>query len=193
MIEKLIPNCGCTAASIDKHQVEPGDSSRVELIFGSHNDRGKVEKFAQVISNAKGRVPALTFSSYVVADSVAIGPLEATPRFLNLDEAMPKKTGDGWISHVTLRNNGTVPITVTTVDKPDHMIVTDGFGGTLGPGEKAEVTVRFESELPTQAFSKSLTFLVSDGAGQRLTLPVFKKQGADTSKVGKNSQTGAGG
>jgi hypothetical protein len=193
MIEKLIPNCGCTEAPIEKHRVEPGDSTRVELIFGSHNYRGVVEKFAQVISNAKGRVPALTFSSFVVADSEAVGPLEATPRFFNLDETMPEETGDGWVSRFTLKNNGKAPIIVETLDRPDRMIATDGFDGALGPGEKTEITLRFDAELPSQVFSKSVTFLVSDESQGRLTVPVFKRQGEDTSQTEENSQTGAGG
>lgn len=192
-IDKLIPNCGCTQASIDKHNVKPGDSSRVELIFGSHNYHHEVEKFAQVISDAQGRVPALTFQAYVVPDSESYGPLQAIPRALNLDKEMPEQTPGGWVSHVTLKNNGETPITVTTLDKPDRTVSADGFDGTLQPGQETTFTVKFEADLPTQTFSKSLTFLVSGDAQERLTIPIFKKEGGGTSPTQRNSQTGADG
>lgn len=192
-IDKLIPNCGCTQASIDKHDVKPGDSSRVELIFGSHNYHHEVEKFAQVVSDANGRVPALTFQAYVVPDSESYGPLQAFPRALNLDKAMPEQTPQGWVSHVMLRNNGKTPITVATLDKPDQTVATSGFDGTLKPGEQADVTVRFESDLPAQTFSKSMTFLVGGDTQQRLTVPIFKKEGDGASNTQGNSQAGSDG
>jgi hypothetical protein len=192
MIDKLIPNCGCTQAPIDKTSIEPGDSTRVELIFGSHNYRGDVEKFAQILSNAQGRAPALTFSAYAVADSESMGPLEATPRRINLDEKMAEEAGGGWVSRFTLKNNGKSPVTVETLDKPDRLVATDGFNGTLGPGETAEVTLRFEAGLPSQTFSKSLTFLVSDPAQGRLTVPVFKKGGPESSQPQEKATPGSG-
>jgi hypothetical protein len=192
LIDKLIPNCGCTQAPIDKKEIGPGDSARVELIFGSHNYRGDVEKFAQIISNAQGRAPALTFSAFVVADSVSMGPLEATPRLINLDETMAEEAGGGWVSRFMLKNNGKSPVTVETLDKPDRLVATDGFDGALGPGETTEVTLRFEAGLPSQVFSKSLTFLVSDPAQARLTVPVFKKGGPESSRPEGKATTGSG-
>lgn len=189
-IDKLIPNCGCTQASIGKHSLEPGDSSRVELIFGSHNYHHQVEKFAQVVSNARGRVPALTFEAYVVADSETVGPLEAIPRALDFGKLPPEKDGSSWVSRFTLVNHGKAPVTVTTIDKPDQVIATDGFNGTLQPGEKTEVTVRFNVDVQAEPFSKSLTFKVSGDTEERLTVPIFKYKDTSTSQVEENAQAG---
>jgi len=176
-IDKLIPNCGCTQASISKNEVAPGDSSRVELIFGSHNYHHEVEKFAQVVADAKGRIPALTFQAYVVPDSEYSGPLVASPRALDVDKIAPEETAEGWVSRFTLHNKGKSPITITTLETPDQVVSTSGYNGTLQPGEKVEVTVHFTSGVPVEKFSKSLTFKVSGLSPDRLTVPIFRMTG----------------
>ena len=192
MIDKLIPNCGCTEAPLEKNRVEPGDSSRVELVFGSSTYQGEIKKFAQIVSNAQGRAPALTFTANVVTDSDAVGPLVATPCRLNLNEDQPEADGDGWVARFTLKNSGDIPISVTTLDKPDRTIETDGFDGILGPGEGREVTLRFNAGMPDQFFSKSLTFLAAGPVQQRLTVPIFKKKPPVSTQAKQNTKVGGG-
>lgn len=176
IIKDIITNCGCAEAPIEKKQVDPGDSTRVELIFGTANYERWVKKFAQILSNAEGRVPALTIRAYVIADSEDTGPIVAAPRAINLDQEQPGATESGeWISSIRLRNNGDSPIDLTTIDRPDRDVMIDGFDRTLGPGEEHEITLRFSADLPDQMFSRSVTFGVSDSTQARLTVPIFKK------------------
>ena len=73
------------------------------------------------------------------------------------------------------------------------MIVTDGFNGTLQPGQKTEVTVRFDTDVQAEPFSKSLTFKVSGDSEERLTVPIFKFKDTSTSQVEGNSRAGTDG
>jgi hypothetical protein len=177
VIDDVIPNCSCSEAPIEKKNVEPGDSTRIELIFGSSTYDGHVSKFAQVKCNGKGRVPALTFIANVIPDSESIGPIVAEPRRINLNgDKTRSAVAKDLATAVTLTNTGEDPVDLTMIDKPDRDVTVDDFSGTLAPGESHTLNVRFTKALPELTFSRSITFAVSDSTQARLTVPVFKKR-----------------
>jgi hypothetical protein len=175
-ITKLIPNCGCTEAPLERHQAVPGDSIRAEIAFGSGLFHGPVRKFIQVESNAAGRVPALTFTAVVVTDSEKTGSLVVTPRAVNLDEMHPDSTGTGWRTDVSLRNGSRFPMEISMISRPDRQVLSEDISGRLAPGEERKISLRFEPELPKQVFSKSVTFEATGSDTVRITVPVFKKR-----------------
>jgi hypothetical protein len=177
VIEDIIPNCSCTEAPIEKKSVEPGDSTRIELIFASFDYHGDVSKFAQIKCNANGRVPALTFMSNVKPDSESMGPLAVTPRRINLNDekTKAKAVADGMVG-LTLTNTSKKPVEIKMVDKPDRAVIVDDYRGTLEPGAKHMLNVRFTDDWPGQTFSRSITFELSGAFDGRLTVPVFKKE-----------------
>jgi hypothetical protein len=192
VIDDVIPNCSCTEAPIEKKNVEPGDSTRIELIFGSTTYDGPVSKFAQVKCNGKGRVPALTFIANVIPDSERIGPIVAEPRRINLnDDESRSNVGENLATAITLTNTGKEPVNITMIDKPDRDIIVDDFTGTLAPGEARTLNVRFTEALPELTFSRSITFAVSDSTEARLTVPVFKKR--SWSEAGDDGQSARAG
>lgn len=174
-IRKLIPNCGCTEAPLEKKHAAPGDSIRVEIAFGSGLYHGNVEKFVQIESNAAGRVPALTYRSMVVTDSESTGPISLTPRVVNLDSQRPDSVTGGWHTAVTLRNRSQGPLAINIVDRPDRLVVCDDFSGSLGPGEERQIQLRFEPSLPKQTISKSVTFEAIGTDTTRITLPINQR------------------
>jgi hypothetical protein len=173
-IQKLVPNCGCTEAPLEKKKAAPGDSIRVEIAFGSGLFHGPVQKFIQIESNAAGRVPALTFSASVVTDSEPTGPVSLNPRTVNLDLQHPDSTANGWNAAVTLRNNSAAPLAISIIRQPDRQVVCDDFSGLIGPGEDKQIALHFEPALPQQIFSKSITFEAAGSDTVRITLPIFK-------------------
>lgn len=180
VIEDLIPNCGCTEAPLEKDHIEPGDSARAEIIFGTGVFNGVVQKYTQIKSNSTGRAPALTFRARVYPDSLMPGPIRLTPNAVRLDEMRPGKAGDGYEQTVTLTNSGAEPVSIEMIDMPFRDVHVGPFEPiSLGPGESRDLILTFESELPEQIFSRSITFAVSDTTQERITLPIFKKSAWD--------------
>ncbi|MBD3298063.1 MAG: DUF1573 domain-containing protein [candidate division Zixibacteria bacterium] len=180
VIEELVPNCGCTEAPLETDHIMPGDSARAEIIFGTGVFNGVVEKFTQIKSNSTGRAPALTFRARVFADSLLPGPIMLTPPAVRLDDLRPSRAGDGYEQAVTLTNVGAEPVSIEMIDMPYRDVRVGPFEPiSLGPGDSHELTLAFESELPEQTFSRSITFAVSDTTQQRITLPIFKKSAWD--------------
>ncbi|GAB4326304.1 MAG: hypothetical protein Kow0074_20710 [Candidatus Zixiibacteriota bacterium] len=184
VIHELIPNCGCTEAPLEKDHVAPGDSTRAEIIFGTGVFTGPVTKFTQVKANAVNRTPALTFKARVYPDSALPGPIRISPAAVRLDDARPSGSGSGYTQTVTLRNTGSSPVAIEMIDRPYADVRVQDFSPIeLGPGEAHELTLTFDKSLPTQVFSRSITFAVSDTMQERITLPIFKKKPWEDSGV----------
>ncbi len=174
-ITKLVPNCGCTEAPLEKKHAAPGDSIRVEIAFGSGLYHGFVEKFVQIESNAAGRVPALTFRSHVAADSEPTGSITMTPRSVDLGLQMADSARDGWNTVVKLRNITKSPLAINIVERPDRQVGCNDFSGRLGAGEERQILLHFEPDLPKLVISKSVTFEAIGADTTRVTLPIFQK------------------
>ena len=174
-ISKLVPNCGCTEAPLEKKHAAPGDSIRVEIAFGSGIYHGFVEKFVQIESNAAGRVPALTFRSHVVSDSEPTGSITMTPRAVDLGLQMADSARDGWNTTVKLRNITKSPLAINIVERPDRQVVCNDFSGPLGAGEERQIRLHFEPDMPRLVISKSVTFEAIGADTTRVTLPIFQK------------------
>lgn len=176
VIKELVPNCGCTEAPLEKDHVAPGDSTRVEIIFGTGVFNGPVTKFTQVKANATGRTPALTFKALVYSDTSLPGPVRLSPTAVRLDDMRPALSGNGYTQSVSLQNTGSAPVTIDLIDRPFADVKVSGIDTIeLGPGESHELMLSFDKGLPGQVFSRSITFAVSDTTQQRITLPIFKK------------------
>lgn len=173
-IDKLIPNCGCTQAPLDKQDVAPGDSARVELIFSSSTFDGPVEKFTQIVSNSTGRAPVLVFHANVLPDSMPMMPIEFTPRAISLDDMRPDKTDDGYSFLVTLKNMTGEPIGVKAVDLPDRWASVRPFDVKIAARGDYSFFVTFDDGLAAAEFYSSMTITTSDEEQTRVSLPIFK-------------------
>lgn len=174
LIEKMIPNCGCTQVPLETNKARPGDSIRVEMLFASGYFAGPLSKYTQIVSNASGRVPPLTFTAHVFADTLPGGPLRAEPPLLDLDLARPVSTDSQWTARVKVRNTTSDPLDITLVDLPDQDVRVSVSEGILAPGESREIVFHFRSDIEDQVFAKSVTLSVGGPEPTRMTIPVFK-------------------
>jgi len=174
IIEKMVPNCGCTQAPLETNKANPGDSIRVEMIFASGYFDGVVTKFTQVVSNSTGRAPALTFTATVVPDSLRSSSLRAEPPLVDLDRDRPVLVDSVWTSRVALRNHGSEPLQLALLDLPDRDVTVEITGQTLAPGDSQELIFRFPGDLRDRVFAKSVTLEVTGKGVSRLTVPVAK-------------------
>lgn len=164
-ITKLQPNCGCTTAPLTDSLVEVGDSVPVEILFGSRNMTGKVEKFTRIISNATGRVPALTFRSHVLK------PDEPTPVF-SVSPAIVDLAGKTE-ARIAAKNVSNEPVSLRVINAPGPHIRLDVKEISLQPEESKEIGLTLSASAP-DSFSQSITLEASDPAKTRVTVPITR-------------------
>ncbi len=163
-IKQLKPNCGCTQVPPTDSSISPGDSLPVEVLFGSRNMSGKVEKFTRIVSNAQGRVPALAFVAHVAKPDEISGPVVASPAIVELD-------GSG-VGRTKITNKSDLPMTVRVVDVPPVIIHLNTNEITLAPDESKELSIEASLSKTATEFTKSITVEANDANSTRLTIPI---------------------
>ncbi len=167
-IKQIKPNCGCTQVPPTDSTIAVGDSLPVEILFGTRNITGKVEKFTRIISNAEGRVPALTFRAMVFKDDAAPFPVTATPAIVKLGTATTGK--------VVLRNVSENPVRVSVIDIPPGFIHLSVNELSLAPNESKELGFDLLPQQKQGDFTKSITLETNNPAKTRITIPVTNVQ-----------------
>jgi hypothetical protein len=125
---------------------------------------GKVEKFTRIVSNAEGRVPALTFKGRVFKASEEHGPITATPAIVEvMGSSVPK---------LSLKNTSNSVLTIQVVDFPSELIQLDWNELTIGPDETKEVNLTLIPQESQIEFTKSITIEANNPERTRLTIPI---------------------
>ena len=52
-VESVFSSCPCTAAKVDKKELRPGETGKLEIIFNSHGYSGEVSQYVYINSNSK--------------------------------------------------------------------------------------------------------------------------------------------
>lgn len=163
-IKQIKPNCGCTRVPPTDSTIAPGDSLPVEILFGTKNITGKVEKFTKIVSNAEGRVPALTFRSVVFKEGENPAVISATPSIVNVGSATTGRT--------TVKNANRSQLTLTVVGSAPDFIRLPISELTLAPEESKELSFEIIPEKSKAEFTKSITLQANDESRTRITIPV---------------------
>ena len=165
-IDKLVPNCGCTQVPPTDSIVKVGDSLPVEILFGTRGMLGPVEKFVRIMSNAVGRVPALTIRATAVKAGELPPGATITPAHVRI--------GKGSSAHeatVSIENTGKGKLAFHTVEAPEPWIRVNPKEFALSPGEKTAVQVKVQRGTGDK-FTKSITWEASGDSLARFTLPI---------------------
>ena len=172
-IQKVEPNCGCTQAPLTDSVIAVGDSIPVELIFGSRQMIGSVEKHARIFSNAAGRVPALTIRANVVAADAPPLPLTLSPWHVIVDSTWESKTGVS-SRDIQLRNGGGAPLDLSAIDIPRSGVALSSASIHLEPQATATLGIRF-TQRTTASFVRSVTLALAAPEPNRVTVPISRK------------------
>ncbi len=165
-IDKLIPNCGCTQVPPTDSIVAVGDSLPVEVLFGTRGMLGHVEKFVRIMSNAVGRVPALT----IHATSVKNGELPPGATIAPAHMRIGKGSGTQQ-TRVTVHNTGKAKLTFHTIEAPEPWILLNPKEFSLDPGQETAVQIQVNRG-SADKFNKSVTWEASGDSLARFTLPI---------------------
>jgi hypothetical protein len=129
--------CGCTATLIDKKEVAPNDSAKLDITFDSQSWLGKVTKQVYITSND-------TSNSKITLQLTAniIQILKLNPAFFGFDNT---KVDSEYVRTVTITNpSQEKTVNITSVNtKLEHVKVTL-LKNSLMPGEQTQMEVLFK-------------------------------------------------
>ncbi len=163
-ISQIKPNCGCTQIPPIDSTIAAGDSLPVEVLFGSRSMFGKVEKFTRIMSNAEGRVPALTFRAHVLKTDEKSESFAVSPTALTMGGATESK--------VAVKNTSKTPLKISVVDLPSSLIRLDTKEMSLEPDESKEISLTLVAQTTLQDYTKSITLEADNPERTRITIPL---------------------
>jgi hypothetical protein len=161
--------CGCTKVSVDKGVVAVNDSMPVEIVFDNLNRLKKQERSATILSNDPASSKyEVSFSCYTYIAGEATGPITITKnkrlRLTTLDQ--------GKDIIVKIKNVSKESLRAKLVSYPPELVSVELPQEALAPGATADIHVRVKSEIANKNQLKSFTFVMSDAARTRYTIPI---------------------
>lgn len=177
-IAKVSPGCGCTSAPLSSDWIPAGDSARMDVIFDSHNIRGRVVKDINVLSNAPDK-PYATVKFFAIChrspDEVTVEPEQV--EFVDaVEEKFPLAAS------AILRNNSDTTLVFRIIESPSDPLSAELSRKTIAPGETLELHIRFErvNRLPNRN-QDSVTLEFEGEEIERLTIPIILADKAEKS------------
>jgi hypothetical protein len=167
-IIKVKPRCGCTKAPLDKTEVVPGDSARLELIFNTGKNKTRVSKTARIETNQGSQHRDVRFNAHVYPDEFSTTPIVIQPGKLDIklnDKNVGKQI------NFDIANVSEIELEIKLIDWPrDHFEIK--LPGTIKPGKTATGTLKINPDAASKPFVKSFTLELNDEEKSRFTVPV---------------------
>lgn len=136
LISKVKPSCGCTTAPLKKNELQPGESTKVDVTFNVGSNNGPVQKTINIETND----PNSSHISYLLKAEV-IRPLIFLPSSYMTFNTM--QVGMEGSAKVTVKNASKENISLmdVTTDPPDMKVNMKGKK-VLKPNEEYEIEVK---------------------------------------------------
>jgi hypothetical protein len=167
-IDEIRPGCGCTKAPVDKKELAPGDSTRLEIIFSTQVYRNKLAKRPRILSNAIKKDFQVTIIANVLMFPDSAYPLVFKPHELDISQYGPDERRK---IEFTATNVSDEDIKLDIIEAPDDLLKIK-LPGKIKAGETETGTVEIRKEFLDQEFEKSITLELSDNQATRYTLPI---------------------
>jgi hypothetical protein len=169
-IIKVSPTCGCTSSPLDKSNIEPGGSSRLEMFFNSAKYTGRVAKKISILSNdPSDPYTDISFSSIVDKEHPFV---KASPALIKGDKESRGRTG---VTHmVELTSTAPDPLKLKIVSSSEPYLEAKLSADEVKPGESVNLMIKvkgFCESVPDPWYS--VTLESSDPQRYRLTIPVY--------------------
>lgn len=177
-IVQVVPGCGCTKAPLEKSELAPGESTRLEVIFSTGQYRGRVTKHPHFMTNEGQSKHPLQFISNVVASPDSTYPVIIQPAILDFTSA--GETSPQTMT-VSISNVSETDLGVSLVDFPEGILEVT-VPKTIPAGGSADATIRLADASRAANFEKSFTIQLGDAGASRFTVPV-KKSGAGSGRA----------
>lgn len=176
-ILSVVPGCGCTKAPLEKNELAPGDSTRLEVIFSTGNYRGHVAKSPRISTNEGATYKTVRILTNVLTRPDSTYPLVVTPHKLDISQFGQKERKEVTF---TIENITPADLNLSVIDVPSDVFTVE-LPGKIGAGKKAEGKIRLAGNGDIGDFEKSVTFEVNDEQHSRFTIPVRREVRSTTS------------
>lgn len=172
-IFRVLPGCGCTQMPLDKYDIAPGDSAKLEIIFNSGKYTGKVIKRPQIQMTDHFLPQLLIIESYILADNREAFPVRISPGKLDISQNNKREVSQ---AKFRIENVSDKELQIETLETSSGYLLVS-LPDKIGAGETIELIMKIDLESIKRSFAKSLTFAVTPtGGGERtiFTLPVTR-------------------
>lgn len=167
-ITKVVPGCGCTKTPLDKTELAPGDSTRLEVIFSTRDYTGRVTKAPKIYTNASEERSMVRIYTQVVPKPDTTSPIVIMPYKLDVSQRF-QKAGDQ--VQFSIKNVSDKPVGMKIIDQPDGYWALD-LPDKIGVGESVRVVLTAHDAALKSKYEKSFTIELDDEAKTRFTVPV---------------------
>jgi hypothetical protein len=165
---RVTPGCGCTQTPIDKQELAPKDSTRLEIIFNTGNYSGAVVKTPRISVNDSTPERMIYFKANVTLRPDSTYPIVIAPYKLDISQFGEKTRSEISFTIKNEANQALTPSIISTAS--DYFEVQ--LPKTIEAGKTASGSIKLSKDGLTKEFEKSFTFQLNDERQSRFTVPV---------------------
>jgi hypothetical protein len=164
-IQKLVPSCGCTAASVDSGTIEAGATNRIKVEFDTAGFSGSKTKTVEVLtSHPETPELVLTLKGEVVPGVVA------DPRRIEFGEISPGSDDSSWVRNLKVELKEGTDLKIQTVRSfSKHLAVTQEQTTPQG----ATYRVELSKDAPRGELRDRVVVEFEGGRQQSLNIPIL--------------------
>ena len=141
-IANVTTSCACTTTALGRHELSPGQTTELTIVYNTYKFPGKFEKYVTVVTDADPQ-EELVIGLHGFVKAVPMGILTVEPRKIELGGVA---VGVATTGTITVKNDGDATMTVNRVASKKYETVY--FDGSLAiPAGKTE-TIPFSVMAP---------------------------------------------
>lgn len=176
VIRKVWASCGCTAAVIEKNELQPRETTTIHIEFNTRGRSGLQKKFIEVFSNDTTETSyRLNFKARIMKPSEAGQvPGKKNEPSLKLDEIKHDfgRVTEGTVLPLELKykNTGTKELVITEVKTSCGCTVAELSTKKLQPKEEGTLKLKFDTKGRAGIVSRTVTIFSNDPESPATTL-----------------------
>ena len=144
IISEVKASCGCTSTNLGKSELNPGESTSIDVTLRTSGNVNNIHKTIRVNSNDPNNGQQII---HLKANVVALLQLTPTPYFTYQDMQVGKSS----VGKLKLKNNCTIPVTISDIElQPKNIEFSIKNKLILQPNEEVELSTTVIPEITGQ-------------------------------------------
>lgn len=168
-------SCGCTAASPDKKELKPGESTNISVSFNSKGRKGPQTKTVTVTTNDTEKPTlSLNIKCNIIANAVVQNNIGAKIFFPETQHDFGiVKEGQKVEYTFKFQNNGTEALIIKDVKTSCGCTAAIVSDNNIKPGKEGSIKVDFDTKNRSGRNSKSITVVSNDTKEPNKVITIF--------------------
>jgi len=168
-------SCGCTAASPDKKELKPGESTNISVTFNSKGRKGPQTKIITVTTNDPEK-PAISLSikCNVIVKEVKENNIGAKIFFQETQHDFGVVEEGKKLEYTfKFQNNGTESLVIKDIKTSCGCTAAVVSENTVKPGQDGSIKVNFDTKNRSGRNSKSITVVSNDSKEPNKVITIY--------------------